>query len=280
MSFKTEGGAVSGKVPRDSDTCQDKGTMASGGFSLKAPEFSGVESFSRFKSDLDTYYTIHNFNDDLKLRFLPLCLKGVARDAYEALSAEGKSTYNKAVEELSNCFVKPCALDAHAKLRNLKFDSSMSLDSFIIQFKHLMSVAFPGPISDQVLFHSFLPTLPVKYQEHIISLGLESFEDSVSKVRNLIRSERIHVPVRQVSTDTDLLGQLLERIEVLERRVSMGVDDRTVPRVGGGAAIVPVMLNRPGLLERATAVGARVIFVQPVLDVIPIAPDVADVVTL
>lgn len=220
------------KSERETDTSatqtsspdQGGGSMAAaGGFSMRAPEFSGVESFSRFESDLETYYTINGFNDELKLRFLPLCLKGVARDAFEALPKESRSTYNQASQALSKCFVKPCALDAHAKLRNLQFDSSMSLDSFIIQFKQLMAVAFPGHISDQVLFHSFLPTLPVRYQEHIISQGSDGFEDAVSKVRNLMRSEHLRVPVRQVGTETDRLGQILERIEALERRVSQGM---------------------------------------------------------
>ena len=105
----------------------------------------------------------------------------MARDAFEALSEECRSSYSRAIAGLSNCFVKPCALDAHAKLRNLCFDSSMSLDSFIIEFKHLMTVTFHGPIKNQVLFHSFLPTLPVKYQEHILSLGLVDFNE-VSRV--------------------------------------------------------------------------------------------------
>ena len=39
--------------------------MTTGGFHMKAPEFAGVEPFPRFESDLNTYYTIHNFNDDL-----------------------------------------------------------------------------------------------------------------------------------------------------------------------------------------------------------------------
>ena len=213
---------------------QGGGSMATGGFHMKAPEFAGVEPFPRFESDLNTYYTIHKFNDYLKLRFLPLCLKSVARDAFEALPETSRSTYDLAIKGLSDCFAKPCALDAHATLRNLKFDSSMSLDSFIIQFRHLMVVAFPGSISDQVLFHSFLPTLPVKYQEHIISQGIDKFEDAVSKVRNLMRSEHVQVPVRQVSIGTDQLGQILERIEALERRIAKGLVGQRGPRGADG----------------------------------------------
>ena len=200
------------------------------GFSMKAPDFSGEGSFSRFSADLKTFYAIHAFNDDLKLRFLPLCLTGVARDAFEALSTDSRSSFDKAMHGLSESFGKPCALDAHARLRNLKFDSSMPLDAFVIRFKQLMTEAFPGQLGDQVLFHTFLPTLPTKYQEHIIAQGIGSFEEAVQKVRNLIQSERFHQPVRQVSApqsrDTvenklgsDVLEQILQRIEAIERRM-------------------------------------------------------------
>ena len=50
---------------------------AVGGFSFEAPRFSGIDardgSFGRFLKDLDTFFVFHKFDDDLKLRFLPLC---------------------------------------------------------------------------------------------------------------------------------------------------------------------------------------------------------------
>ena len=58
---------------------------AVGGFSFEAPKFAGTESgsnFNRFSADLDTFFAFHNFNDDLRLRFLPLCLTGFARDTF------------------------------------------------------------------------------------------------------------------------------------------------------------------------------------------------------
>ena len=66
-----------------------------GGFSMKAPDFAGVGSFVRFSSDLDTFYAIHNFNDDLKLRFLPLCLSGVARDASKPFRQRAGAPINR-----------------------------------------------------------------------------------------------------------------------------------------------------------------------------------------
>ena len=134
-------------MPDDAKPTVISGQGASG-FSMKAPDFSGEGSFSRFSADLDTFYTLHAFNDDLKLRFLPLCLTGVARDAFEALPADSRSTFKKAIQGLSESFGRPCALDAHARLRNLQFESSMPLDAFVIRFKQLMSEAFPGQLSD------------------------------------------------------------------------------------------------------------------------------------
>ena len=230
-------------MPDDVKPGVSSGCGASG-FSIKAPDFYGEGSFTRFAADLDTYYTIHDFNDDLKLRFLPLCLSGVARDAFEALPADSRTTYEKAIRGLSANFGRPCALDAHAKLRNLQYDTSMSLDAFVIKFKHLMSQAFPGQLSDQVLFHTFLPALPGRYQEHIIAQGISDFEDAVGRVRNLIQSERFQQPVRQVSTpETDRLEQILQRVEAIEHRLAAAQmtgsggagSERPRGRVGGAS---------------------------------------------
>ena len=223
------------------------------GFSMKAPDFSGEGSFSRFSDDLENFFTLHAFSDDLKLRFLPLCLTGVARDAFEALPADGRDTYARAMRCLSESFRRPCALDVHAKLRSLQFDTSKSLDAFVIQFKRLISEAFPGPLSDQVLFHTFLPTLPPKFQEHIIAQGIGTFEETVQRVRNLIQSERFQQPVRQVSAATkqsqeegrsrpDMLEQILARIEAIEQRMS----ESSRPRGRGGTGAGGGAVGRQG----------------------------------
>ena len=223
---------------------------------MKAPDFAGVGSFVRFSSDLDTFYAIHNFNDDLKLRFLPLCLSGVARDAFEALPAGSRSTYKQAIEGMSKSFGTPNALDAHAKLRNLQYDSSVSLDAFVIHFKHLMNQAFLGQLSDQMLFHAFLPTLPSRYQEHIIAQGISGFEEAVRRVQNLIHSERFQKPVRQVSApDPDRLEQLLQRVEAIEHRLSSAERSRSGGAGGAAAGAAPVA--RRGGAGGGVAAGAR-----------------------
>ena len=215
------------------------------GFPLKAPDYAGEGLFSRFSADFDTFCTIHNFNDELKLRFLPLCLSGVARDAIETIPTDSRGTYANAIKALSDNFGKPRALDAHAKLRDLRFESSLSLDAFVIKFKHLMSQAFPGQSSGQVLFHTFLPTLPSRYQEHIIAQGISDFDEAVRRVRNLVQSERFQQPesrvardqpVRQVSTpEADRLEQILH-VEVLERRLSAGGGSGLGGATGGSGA--------------------------------------------
>ena len=173
---------------------------AVGGFSFQAPKFSGTEGgFDRFSADLDTFFTFHNFDDDLKLRFLPLCLTGYARDAFEAMSRDERDTYSRAVIALRRAFVKPCALDAHSRLQQLKFDPSTPLDPFVIRLRALVAQAFPGSVCDQVLFHSFLTALPRDYRQQIIAAGIETFAGAVEKVGHIMRSERVQAPVRQVS---------------------------------------------------------------------------------
>ena len=229
--MKPEGSAAAGCGPRG----------AVGGFSVDAPRFSGVGgrsgAFRRFLDDLDTFFVINGFNDELKLRFLPLCLTAVARDAFEALPPDERATYRTAVAGLCQFFDRSSTLEAHSRLRELKFDTSSPLSTFVVQFKQLARDAFPGISSDQVLFHSFLSTLPPRYQQQIVAAGVSTFDGAVEKVRNLTQSERIPTAVRQVSsvpTDNSLLEQILTRLEQLENRVRRS-DDRTPVARGRGA---------------------------------------------
>lgn len=196
---------------------------AVGGFSFEAPKFSGVGSgFGRFSADLDTFFTFHNFSDELKLRFLPLCLTGYARDAFEALSRDERDTFSRAIAALRRSFVKPCALDAHSRLQQLKFDPSTPLDPFVIRLRTLVAEAFPGSVCDQVLFHSFLTALPREYQQQVLAAGIQSFTEAVEKVGHIMRSERVQAPVRQVSQagENAVLERVLQRLEQLELQVA------------------------------------------------------------
>ena len=217
---------------------------AVGGFSFEAPKFSGVDaragSFRRFLADLDTFFVFHNFSDELKLRFLPLCLTAVARDAFEALPSDGRVTYGTAVEGLCQFFDRSSTLEAHSRLRELRFDPASPLNTFVVQFKQLVRAAFPGISSDQVLFHSFLSTLPPRFQQQIVAAGVATFDEAVEKVRNLIQSERIPVTaVRQVSAgqvNESVLEQILSRLEQLENRLSGAEGRAPAARGRGGSA--------------------------------------------
>ena len=135
-------------------------TLGSGNFSVAEPRYAGVGSFQRFSSDLDAFCALNGFNDDQKLRFLPLCLSGVARDAFESIPPESRQTFGQTVAALQGLFHKPSALDAHGKLRNLRYDPQQPLGNFVIHLRRPISEAFPGNTSDVVLFNSFLSALP------------------------------------------------------------------------------------------------------------------------
>ena len=186
---------------------------------------------------MDTFFVFHRFNDELKLRFLPLCLTAVARDAFEALSSGERATYSAAVAGLRRFVDRSSTLEAQSRLRKLKFDPTSSLNTFVVQFKQLGKEAFPGISSDQVLFHSFVLTLPPRYQQQIVAAGVPAFDEAVEKVRNLIQSERIPTAVRQVTTgqvDGSVLEQILSRLESLESRVLCS-DGRAPVAQGRGA---------------------------------------------
>ena len=119
-------------------------------------------------------------------------------------------------------FEKPSALDAHAKLRQLRFDPHESLDVFVIKFRKLVQDAFPGSDNDMLRLNCFLAALPESYQIDVVSNGIDSFSAAVERVRSMMRGESLRShPVRQVADDQpSVLQQILTRLEQLERRVS------------------------------------------------------------
>ena len=206
---------------------------------MSSPKFSGDGKFSRFLSDFDGFSSLHNWNDETRLKFLPLCLSGVARDAYESLTADQRASYQLTVAGLGTLFEKPSALDAHTKLRQLRFDPHESLDVFVIKFRKLVQDAFPGSDNDMLLLNCFLVALPESYQVDVVSNGIDSFLAAVERVRNMMRGESLRShPVRQVADDPpSVLQQILTRLEQLERRGS--VPDRTAVPAAAGAARSP-----------------------------------------
>ena len=240
---------------RDSKPAEFKAPSSIGSFSVTAPKFSGEESFERFSADLDTFFSFHNFNDEVRLRFLPLCLTGVARDAYDSLSQDAKATIGEALAGLRDCFSRPSAVDAHARLRELRFDPRESLDVFLITFRKLVKEAFPGSDGDVVLFNCFLAALPEDYRVDIVSQGMTKFADAVERTRNLIRGEKLRsgATVRQVVTaEPSMLDQIMARLDQLERQIASSGQSNSrrespagVAPGGGARASAPRARSRP-----------------------------------
>lgn len=260
-AVSSEGGESGTKKSQGGKGVEQHGAV--GGFSFEAPKFSGVDardgSFGRFLKDLDTFFVFHKFNDDLKLRFLPLCLTSVARDAFEALPPAERATYKTAEAGLRRLFDQSSSLEAHSRLRELRFDPNTSLNTFVVEFKQLARAAFPGITSEEVFFHSFLMTLPHGYQQQIVASGISTFDGAVEKVRNLIQSERIPTAVRQVTSDQidrSILEQILRRLEQLESRARVS-DDRASVAGGRGADRGRGRAGRSGRPEADPGEGGR-----------------------
>lgn len=198
-------------------------------FPLAPPLFNGRDgSFTRFKTDFSIFAQLNTWSEQEKLLYLPLCLTGLARDAYEALDNSQRGSFTATVEALQNSFTPVGVVEAHARLQALIFDPSESLESFLIRFKAAVNAAFPGENSERLLFNYFLSSLPLDYRADIISSGCDSFQQAVTKVKCLIAARRatvavasgapVAIGVRRVD-DQGPLEQLLSRIEALEAKV-------------------------------------------------------------
>ena len=94
--------------------------MASSGLQgMLACRFDGRGSVSRFFDDFNRYARLNACNDDQKLNLLPLCLSGIARDAFDALSETQKGTFTNAEAGLKKSFSGGSSVDCLATLRGL-----------------------------------------------------------------------------------------------------------------------------------------------------------------
>lgn len=202
-------------------------------FSISPPLYNGRDgSFARFKSDFDIFSQINSWSEQDKLLYLPLCLTGLARDAYEALDDSQRLSFTSVVDALRHSFAPVGVVEAHARLQALKFDCSGSLDAFLIRFKAAVRAAFPGDASDPLLFTYFLASLPADFRSGVIAAGCESFEHAVSKTKCLLAARRVSVPSSEVEPfgagvrRVDELGafsQLMSRLEALEAKVDEAI---------------------------------------------------------
>ena len=114
-----------------------------------APKFSGEGKFVRFLTDLEAFFAFDpSLSDEQRQRYLPLCLTGVPRDAYDSLTDSQRTTFKDAVDGLKEFFHRPNSVDAHSQLQSLKFEPQklQSLDVFLIKFRKLVHEAFPRTV--------------------------------------------------------------------------------------------------------------------------------------
>ena len=198
--------------------------------------FDGRGPVSRFLDDFNRYSRLMTWDDAKKLDVLPLCLVGLARDAYDALTDEQKATFATIESGLKQSFHTRTSVDYHAALRDLKYDGSQGLDAFVIELRKLVSRAYSGPASDGLLLNSFLSTLPDDLYSSVVGAGVGTFDAAVTKVRNLQSASRHRSrPVRQVaaadaaSRDAEV-ARLERRIAELEARLPAEAGASRPPR--------------------------------------------------
>ena len=215
--------------------------------SIGLPRFSGAsDSFERFVEDFDIFARLQQWNDDQKRDIFPLCLTGIARDAYDALTSEQKNSFEQTVSGIRPSFSGRSSIDCHMLLTTLKYDPNDPLDAFVIHLRGLVSQAFPGQTQDGLLFNHFLMSLPDDYRAQVVADGITTFDAAVKKVRNLTSAFRMKTAgVRQLSANPDVVAQLQRRVEELERQLEA--------RGPSGAAAA----SSPPTADRTTEAGRR-----------------------
>lgn len=187
-------------------------------------------SLSRFISDFKTFAAFQDWDAAKQASLLPLCLTGVARDAYDCLPEASKKSISLAFEGLKQAFPARGVVEAQVKLRNLKFDPRDDLDAFAIRLKGLVSTAFPGSEADSLFFNYFMQSLPIPFQSRLVSDGVTSFDAALTTVRNMCCADRLNAsqpaPVRQVLSEADLLRQRVEELESKLARLEGGRSSR------------------------------------------------------
>ena len=191
------------------------------------PKFDGSSSerLRRFLDDFERFARIQDWDENKKKDWLPFCLSGAGREAFEAIPQTAASSFTDIKSALEASFSKRSALECHLVLQQLKFQPGViELDVFVIHFKKALSRAFPGQEIGPMLFNHFLTTLPPEYVAAVVADGITTFERAVDKVRNVRAAGTLAAgaaaPVRRVDGDEDEVRQLRLRVEQLERQLA------------------------------------------------------------
>ena len=220
--------------------------MATSSLSVGLPQFSGSGSIHRFIEDFKTFSLIKTWDVAHQAAVLPLCLSGIARDAYDCLSSDVKGKISSALEGLQEAFPAKGAVEAQVQLRNLSFSAGVDLDAFLISLKGLVARAFPGGDISVLLFNYFLQTLPAQFQHRLVSDGITSFDEAVRVVRNMCSAARLaeggapNSQIRKVEaeyTETSETAMLRNRVAELESRLAQVGMNRGSSRVCFGCGM-------------------------------------------
>lgn len=114
--------------------------MATPPISVGLPSFSGTGSLSRFKDDFETFSALQGWEKEKQASLLPLCLSGIARDAYDSLGPKQKKDVSAAFEQLKAAFPADGVVEAQVQLRSLRFQPGGNLDAFVVQLRLLVSL--------------------------------------------------------------------------------------------------------------------------------------------
>lgn len=185
------------------------------------PSFSGSGSIGRFIADFKTFAVFHSWEPARQAAVLPLCLSGIARDAYDALPEKVRADVSAALAGLRDAFPSGGLVEAQVQLRGLTYNPTSDLDAFVVQLRGLVGRAFPGAATESLLFNYFLQSLPASHQRELISDGIQTFDRAVEKVRNLSCAARLvqaASSVRQVSSDS-VVDDLRRKVQDLESRL-------------------------------------------------------------
>ena len=191
-------------------------------FSVGLPKFSGDSGlFERFVDDFSIFARLQRWDDDRKRDVFPLCLSGIARNAYDSLSSGQKAEFDLTVAGLKSPFAGRTPIDCHMSLTSLRYDPSEPLDAFVIKLRRLVARAFPGQAQDGLMFNHFLMSLPDDYRVQVVAAGITSFEAAVTKVRRVRAGKRTQA-IRVRSSCFGCLATLQKRH--LESKVSCHFD--------------------------------------------------------
>jgi hypothetical protein len=103
------------------------------------------DNWSEWLLEFDLYGEVNGWSESDKLRFLPICLKGIARRTLLDIPGILKTTYSAAINELSNRFTPICNSALYkVKLRDRKRKKNENLSDLALEIRSLARKAYPN----------------------------------------------------------------------------------------------------------------------------------------